>query len=105
MSNGPTEIKQGIHPIKQMMMDHLRENEERLLAELKEHRENAPLVLSKIDELLSEVAKEGNVGEVVRFGHMKLCFLCGNKRCPHATDSELACTGSNEPGQIGSRYE
>jgi len=32
------------------------------------------------------------------------CQECGNKRCPKATDHELACTGSNEPGQEGSRY-
>lgn len=37
--------------------------------------------------------------------HMVLCRVCGNKRCPHATDHNLACTGSNEPGQKGSIYE
>ena len=36
---------------------------------------------------------------------MILCPLCGNKRCPHATDHSYECTGSNEPGQKGSRYE
>lgn len=36
---------------------------------------------------------------------MFLCPECGNKRCPKATDHELACTGSNEPGQQGSAYE
>lgn len=36
---------------------------------------------------------------------MILCEICGNKRCPHATDHELDCTGSNEPGQKGSAYE
>lgn len=35
---------------------------------------------------------------------MIVCALCGNKRCPHATDHEFDCTGSNEPGQPGSRY-
>ncbi len=35
---------------------------------------------------------------------MSLCTECGNKRCPKATDHSLACTGSNEPGQTGSRY-
>ncbi len=33
-----------------------------------------------------------------------VCRDCGNKRCPHATDHRHACTGSNEPGQVGSRY-
>lgn len=36
---------------------------------------------------------------------MYLCRICGNKRCPHATDHRLACTGSNAPGQPGSSYE
>lgn len=33
-----------------------------------------------------------------------VCSTCGNKRCPKATDHELACTNSNEFGQAGSRY-
>lgn len=36
--------------------------------------------------------------------HMYLCPDCGNKRCPKGTNHELACTGSNEPGQPGSAY-
>lgn len=39
-----------------------------------------------------------------RLNRMFLCAACGNKRCPHATDHRLACTGSNEPGQEGSNY-
>lgn len=35
---------------------------------------------------------------------MLVCPTCGNKRCPHATDHQLTCTGSNEPGQPGSAY-
>jgi hypothetical protein len=35
---------------------------------------------------------------------MRLCPTCGNKRCPHASDHDLACTNSNEPGQPGSIY-
>jgi hypothetical protein len=35
---------------------------------------------------------------------MILCPTCGNKRCPHASDHDLACTSSNEPGQEGSVY-
>jgi len=30
---------------------------------------------------------------------MKLCPICGNKRCPHATDVKYKCTNSNRPGQ------
>lgn len=33
-----------------------------------------------------------------------VCAECGCKRCPRATDHRLACAGSNEPGQPGSRY-
>jgi hypothetical protein len=33
-----------------------------------------------------------------------MCKVCGNKRCPKATDCSLECTGSNEPGQKGSVY-
>ena len=41
----------------------------------------------------------------VRLSRMFLCATCGNKRCPHATDHRLECSGSNEPGQKGSNYE
>ena len=39
-----------------------------------------------------------------RYTQMFLCPQCGNKRCPRATDHREACTGSNDPGQAGSRY-
>lgn len=35
---------------------------------------------------------------------MFLCADCGNKRCPRSTNHRNDCTGSNEPGQPGSRY-
>ena len=35
---------------------------------------------------------------------MIVCPECGNKRCPHASNHELTCTDSNEPGQPGSVY-
>lgn len=34
-----------------------------------------------------------------------VCRLCGNKRCPHATHHARPCSGSNEPGQDGSRFK
>ncbi len=37
-------------------------------------------------------------------GKMFLCPICGNKRCPRATDHREPCSGSNDPGQQGSRY-
>lgn len=37
--------------------------------------------------------------------YMILCPLCGNKRCPKASDHSLACTNSNAPGQPGSVYQ
>jgi hypothetical protein len=39
-----------------------------------------------------------------RMARMFVCETCGNKRCPHANDHRNDCTGSNEPGQPGSRY-
>lgn len=36
--------------------------------------------------------------------YMRLCPICGNKRCPKATDHNNECTNSNEPGQVGSIY-
>ena len=36
---------------------------------------------------------------------MILCSVCGNKRCPKATDHNLVCTNSNELGQKGSSWE
>lgn len=41
------------------------------------------------------------------FNNMRMivCEICGNKRCPHATNHINECTGSNEPGQKGSSWE
>ncbi len=35
---------------------------------------------------------------------MLVCTECGNKRCPHATFHEHACSGENIPLQKGSSY-
>lgn len=43
-------------------------------------------------------------GLPMEYARMILCAVCGNKRCPHATDHRHACTDSNEPGQAGSAY-
>jgi len=37
--------------------------------------------------------------------YMILCDICGNKRCPRASDHRLECTDSNDTGQKGSVYE
>jgi hypothetical protein len=57
-----------------------------------------------------EIAKEADcrrcfteAGGFMRV-RMFLCPVCGNKRCPKATDHRLGCTNSNEPGQAGSDY-
>lgn len=47
----------------------------------------------------------GEIGFPEVMTRMIVCETCGNKRCPHSTDHRLACTGSNEPGQPGSRYK
>jgi len=39
-----------------------------------------------------------------RRGWRYACETCGNKRCPHHSNHDLACTASNEPGQPGSDY-
>lgn len=52
---------------------------------------------------LSEVPS-GFMGLPLTATMMVLCPDCGNKRCPRATHHDNACTGSNEPGQEGSRY-
>lgn len=33
-----------------------------------------------------------------------VCPDCGNKRCPKATWHLNPCSGSNDPGQVGSYY-
>lgn len=43
-------------------------------------------------------------GIPVAFARMIVCRECGNKRCPHASDHDQPCTGSNEPGQPGSIF-
>lgn len=47
-----------------------------------------------------------NLSAQIDYGLVRMfcCETCGNKRCPHATDHRLTCTGSNEPGQPGSSY-
>ena len=35
---------------------------------------------------------------------MIVCPICGNKRCPKASDHRLDCTNSNAPGQPGSIF-
>lgn len=48
--------------------------------------------------------KRDAFGAPLTASRMIVCPTCGNKRCPKATDHRLDCTGSNEPGQAGSRY-
>ena len=44
-------------------------------------------------------------GVPVALHRMFLCGVCGNKRCPKSDDHRNSCTASNDPGQLGSRYE
>lgn len=50
----------------------------------------------------SEKAEPNKMGLLSR--PFIVCSICGNKRCPHATDHRLECTGSNQAGQPGSVY-
>ena len=61
-------------------------------------------ILDELDEAAAEGLDIYEQMMDMRFGGMILCSLCGNKRCPHATDHRHECTGSNEPGQPGSSY-
>ncbi len=38
---------------------------------------------------------------ISKLSEMVVCSICKNKRCPRAGNSEFACTGSNEAGQVG----
>lgn len=44
------------------------------------------------------------LGQPLNIGRSIVCEICGNKRCPHASNHEFRCTGSNAPGQPGSIY-
>lgn len=48
--------------------------------------------------------KTDETGWPVASTRMILCPVCGNKRCPKASDHRLDCTHSNEIGQPGSIY-
>lgn len=50
------------------------------------------------------ISLTGNDLTNIGFTGMILCEICGNKRCPHATDHRNSCTNSNECGQKGSIY-
>jgi len=50
----------------------------------------------------SDLTTFGMGGEFVG---MIVCEICGNKRCPHATDHNFECTNSNSTGQAGSIYD
>lgn len=47
----------------------------------------------KIDEVIPSFYSIASQG-------MILCSLCGNKRCPHASSHDYACTQSNALGQF-----
>jgi hypothetical protein len=42
--------------------------------------------------------------DMERLTQFIVCEICGNKRCPHATDHRHECTKSNKYGQSGSYY-
>ncbi len=54
---------------------------------------------------IKEKDLRNEMGFPLSSGQMIVCPDCGNKRCPRASDHELDCTGSNEPGQKGSIFE
>lgn len=56
---------------------------------------NTPVYASPIPAVPAEDA------QIFPFVYMKLCPICGNKRCPKAENSAYKCTGSNDVGQVG----
>lgn len=70
-----------------------------------------PNDMARVREMLEEIKSAALVKccyncatPAQRMSQMIACPNCGNKRCPKATDHNHRCTGSNEPGQPGSRY-
>jgi len=59
----------------------------------------------RCDELVRSQIYEID-GNGIRYAcrFMIVCPKCGNKRCPRASHHDYQCTGSNEPGQTGSKY-
>lgn len=54
---------------------------------------------------MKNAAEKGLRGiSLMPLGFRYACEICGNKRCPHHSDHELICSGSNEPGQTGSVF-
>ena len=43
--------------------------------------------------------------EILIQERMIVCPICGNKRCPKASDHNLKCTNSNNSDQKGSIYK
>lgn len=62
----------------------------------------------RIEPLLEADLKDIPIGQkrdAMRYATMMiLCPICGNKRCPHASDHRMECAGGNDPGQNGSIY-
>jgi hypothetical protein len=67
--------------------------------------QSRPTTHCECRKCLEGVTVETGFGPIpVTMTRMIVCSKCGNKRCPHANDHRNACTGSNEPGQLGSAY-
>jgi hypothetical protein len=60
--------------------------------------------IPRCHKCIGRFALRGPRGFSLSMEMMILCPDCGNKRCPKASDHQLACTGSNEPGQPGSVF-
>ena len=53
------------------------------------------------DGIRSKRAMEAGDFSAAITTRMIVCPVCGNKRCPKAAHHDNACSGSNEPGQVG----
>jgi hypothetical protein len=68
------------------------------------HRTRENHALARRQRNLLSIIELDQAAQALDRSQMIVCRTCGNKRCPRATNSENPCSGSNEPGQPGSRY-
>lgn len=70
---------------------------------------DSAILASKAESVKGDCACEACKPQATAFTpenmRMIVCAICGNKRCPHATNHKNPCSGSNEPGQKGSSWE
>jgi len=78
----------------------LREAADRAVAYLENAGSYYVAVSSRtINQIRAAITQEANDYTPIDFSPMIVCPVCGNKRCPKASDYRYKCTNSNDPGQ------